>query len=90
MAIERTRDFTILPGAYRSWERFTMPGRIEDVIDAVFALPDPSVRYYRVASMADLWCLEGIVAGWLVRIFGSRDERGRWSCVREVQPNGRS
>lgn len=66
-----------------------MPGRVDEIVDAVFGLPDDSVRYYRVVPSRDLWCVEGIVRGWLVRIFGTRSADGRWSCVREVHPNGR-
>lgn len=89
MAVERTRDFKIWPGAYRAWENQVVPRRIEEVVDAAFALPSASTRCYKVVPIKDLWCLEGIVFGCHVKIFGNANEHGQWSCVREVHANGR-
>lgn len=57
MPQRRAAGFRIHPEAWRTWEGHRFPGRLEDVIDAVFGMADAEITLTRLSPAHPVWKL---------------------------------
>lgn len=80
--------FRIHRTAWRRWEFSAVPGRLEEVLDIAFQLPDRAVRVTPKLRELDLWELRCSVYGHHVLIVGSWSAGQGWRTVYYVHDLG--
>jgi hypothetical protein len=72
-----------LPSAYLAWESETLPLRLDEAVDRLFALADGNITIDRLTARGP-WRLTAMLDDrWLV-LLGARDAGGAWTLVHLV------
>lgn len=87
-ALRRAEGFVIARSARRDWKVYDIPQSIEQVIDALFELPEGEVKEASAGTLErPKWKVaHGRVFGRLFMIGGYKDQNGGWIAVRIVAP----
>ncbi len=86
---EKAPDFRIAPSVYEGWEHHTVPHPVEDVVDAILALPPDRRREVPAARrdapdaavLPSVWAL-----GFEFCMVVAKDREGRWRRVHVLTP----
>jgi len=86
--VRRSNGFRIAGSARQRWERHSLPYRIEQVVDAFFALPDDQISEQDASTefVGDWYIAHARVFGCLFMMGGLKNARGEWTVVRVVAP----
>jgi hypothetical protein len=82
-SLKRTRQFKITRSARRTWSKFRLDRTADEVVDALFELPDSKIREAGAGTIERPgWkTAHGRVFGWLVMIGGYKGSDGEWTLV---------
>ncbi len=81
-------SFRIRAVVWRRWEFSEVPGRLEEVLEEAFMLPDEDVRMAPRIRALDLWELGCRVRGHRLLIVGSWSATQGWRVVYSVHDLG--
>lgn len=83
-----SKRFRIAGTARQDWERHSLPYRIDQVVDAFFALPDDQINEQDASTefVGDWHIAHANVLGRLFMIGGLKNARDEWTVVRVVAP----
>lgn len=84
---ERGSNFQIAGSAHLAWEHLDVPHRLEEVVDAIFALPPdlrPEKRWERPPIILNY--VVATVFGRPFFMLGSKNADGTWATVNQLHP----